>query len=86
MSALLARVSAYAAVHRTTSLLVGWFLAMRLAVQDGISQQIAGTIYMWTAVWSIIGSRLLWWVTTPNISVWEIPMISSGPMRMVTET
>ena len=42
-----------------TSLVVGWFLAMRLAKQDGIDQQEAGTIYMWTAVWSIIGSRLL---------------------------
>ena len=42
-----------------TSLVVGWFIAMSLAKQDGIDQQEAGTIYMWTAVWSIIGSRLL---------------------------
>ena len=51
-----------------TSLVVGWFLAMRLAKQDGIDQQEAGTIYMWTAVWSIIGSRLLWFITTPPSS------------------
>ena len=49
-----------------TSLVVGWFIAMRLAKQDGIDQQEAGTIYMWTAVWSIIGSRLLWSSPLPS--------------------
>src|SRR6185503_2661818 len=49
-----------------TSLVIGWFIAMNLAKQDGIDQQEAGTIYMWTAVWSIVGSRLLYVVT--NIS------------------
>ena len=46
-----------------TSLVVGWFMAMQLAKQDGIDQQEAGSIYMWTAVWSIIGSRLLYVIT-----------------------
>ena len=46
-----------------TSLVVGWFIAMTLAKKDGIDQQEAGTIYMWTAVWSIIGSRLLYVIT-----------------------
>jgi len=46
-----------------TSLVVGWFIAMSLAKKDGIDQQEAGTIYMWTAVWSIIGSRLLYVIT-----------------------
>ena len=46
-----------------TSLFVGWFLAMRLAKTDGIDQQEAGTIYMWTAIWSIVGSRVLWYLT-----------------------
>ena len=41
-----------------TSLVVGWFLAMKLAKQDSIDQQEAGTIYMWTAVWSIVGCAL----------------------------
>ena len=36
---------------------VGWFVAMRLAKADSIDQQDAGNIYMWTAIWSIIGSR-----------------------------
>jgi phosphatidylglycerol---prolipoprotein diacylglyceryl transferase len=46
-----------------TSLVVGWFLAMRLAQQDHIDQQDAGTIYMWAAVWSIIGARVLYVIT-----------------------
>jgi phosphatidylglycerol:prolipoprotein diacylglycerol transferase len=61
-----------------TSLIVGWFLAMRLAKQDGVPQMEAGTIYMWTAVWSIIGARVLWFITTPGVSVWEIPLITRG--------
>jgi len=30
-----------------TSLVVGWFIAMHLAKQDGIDQQEAGSLYMW---------------------------------------
>lgn len=61
-----------------TSLVVGWFIAMRLAGKDGIDQQEAGTIYMWTAVWSIIGSRLLWYFTTPEAKVVDIPLVNQG--------
>lgn len=64
-----------------TSLVVGWFIAMSLAGKDGIDQQEAGTIYMWTAVWSIIGSRVLWYFTdntNPNRSIVEILMINQG--------
>src|SRR5262245_43343962 len=43
-----------------TSMVIGWFLAMRLAKQDGIPQDQAGAIYMWTAVFSIVGARLLY--------------------------
>ncbi len=46
-----------------TSLIVGWFLAMRLAKQDGIGQEAAAAIYMWSAIWSIIGSRVLYVLT-----------------------
>jgi prolipoprotein diacylglyceryl transferase len=46
-----------------TSMVVGWFLAMRLAKQDGIPAEQAAAIYMWTAVWSIIGARILYVVT-----------------------
>ena len=37
-------------VMLTTGLVVGWFLAMRLARNDGIRSEDAGAIYMWTAV------------------------------------
>jgi len=63
-----------------TSLVVGWFIAMSLAKKDGIDQQEAGTIYMWTAVWSIIGSRLLYVIT--NISefdsITQVVMVNRG--------
>jgi phosphatidylglycerol---prolipoprotein diacylglyceryl transferase len=50
-------------VMLTTALVTGWFLAMRLARKDGIRSEDAGAIYMWTAVWSIIGARLLYVIT-----------------------
>jgi phosphatidylglycerol:prolipoprotein diacylglycerol transferase len=43
-----------------TSMVIGWFLVMALAKQDGIPQEQAGSIYMWTAVWSIVGARVLY--------------------------
>jgi phosphatidylglycerol---prolipoprotein diacylglyceryl transferase len=46
-----------------TSLVVGWFLALRLAAKDGIPREQAGAIYMWTAVWAIIGARVLYVIT-----------------------
>jgi phosphatidylglycerol---prolipoprotein diacylglyceryl transferase len=63
-----------------TSLVTGWFLVMRLAKQDGIPEQDAGTIYMWSAVWSIIGSRVLYVLT--NLSEFdsftEMLMVNRG--------
>jgi len=63
-----------------TSLVVGWFLAMRFAGEDLIDQQEAGTIYMWSAVWSIIGSRVLYVVTNLGEfdSVTEMLMVNRG--------
>jgi prolipoprotein diacylglyceryl transferase len=71
-----------------TSLFVGWFLAMRLAQQDGVPQQQAGTIYMWTALWSIIGSRILWFFTDPAphesvfdlFKIWQGGLVAYGGM------
>src|SRR3569833_1580606 len=64
-----------------TSLILGWFLAMRFARQDGIPTDDAAAIYMWTAVWSIIGSRVLYVLT--NLSIFiaapvEIIKINNG--------
>jgi prolipoprotein diacylglyceryl transferase len=63
-----------------TSLVVGWFLVMRLSQQDNIDPQQAGTMYMWTAVWSIIGSRVLYVVTNLSDfdSVTEMFMVNRG--------
>lgn len=61
-----------------TSMIVGWFLAIRLAKDDGISANSAGALYMWTAVWSIVGARVLWFLTTPNIPLAELPMVQRG--------
>ena len=49
-----------------TSMVVGWFVALRLAKNDGIPGEQAGAVYMWTAVWSIIGARVLYVVTEWN--------------------
>jgi prolipoprotein diacylglyceryl transferase len=46
-----------------TSMVVGWFLALRLAKNDGIPPEQAGAIYMWTAISSIVGARVLYVIT-----------------------
>jgi phosphatidylglycerol:prolipoprotein diacylglycerol transferase len=63
-----------------TSLVVGWFITMRLCKEDGIPEQEAGSIYMWTAVWSIIGSRALYVLTNLNEfdSITEMVMVNRG--------
>jgi phosphatidylglycerol:prolipoprotein diacylglycerol transferase len=50
-------------VMLATGFVTGWFVAMRLTRKDGIRSEDAGAIYMWTAVWSIIGARLLYIIT-----------------------
>ena len=63
-----------------TSLIVGWFLVMRFAKQDGIGQEAAATIYMWSAIWSIIGSRVLYVLTNLSDfdSFTEVFMVNRG--------
>ncbi len=65
-----------------TSLIIGWFLAMRFAKEDGIRQEDAAAIYMWSAVWAIIGARVLYVLT--NLSefgnFFEVFMINRGGM------
>jgi phosphatidylglycerol:prolipoprotein diacylglycerol transferase len=62
-----------------TSLIVGWLLVMRFAKQDGIAQEAVGAVYMWSAVWSIIGARLLWWITAPGVPFfWDFFLINQG--------
>ena len=64
-----------------TSMIIGWFLAMRNAKQDGLSTEAAGAIYMWSAVYSIIGARVLYVLT--NLEVFtrdplEIVKVNNG--------
>jgi prolipoprotein diacylglyceryl transferase len=63
-----------------TSLISGWFIVMRLAKQDGLPEQEAGTIFMWSAVWSIIGSRVLYVLTNLNEfdGIGEMLMVNRG--------
>ncbi len=65
-----------------TSLIIGWFLALRLAKQDGIAQEEAAGIYMWTAVSAIIGARVLYVIANFSSfeSATEIFMLHRGGM------
>jgi phosphatidylglycerol---prolipoprotein diacylglyceryl transferase len=72
-----------------TAMIVGWFLAMRLCKEDGIPQEKAGAIYMWTAVWSIVGARILFAITEHQqfegnffgiFKVWEGGLVAYGGM------
>ncbi len=59
-----------------TSMIVGWFLAMRFAKQDGIKTEDAGAIYMWTAVWAIVGARVLYVLT-------NLPTFAADPIEII---
>jgi phosphatidylglycerol:prolipoprotein diacylglycerol transferase len=71
-----------------TSMIVGWFLAMRLGKQDGIPEEHAGAIYMWTAVWSIVGARILYVIANHEefdhlfdvFKVWNGGLVAYGGM------
>jgi phosphatidylglycerol:prolipoprotein diacylglycerol transferase len=71
-----------------TSMIVGWFLAMRLAKEDGIAAEQAGAIYMWTAVWSIVGARILYVIANHSefdsvfdiFKVWNGGLVAYGGM------
>jgi phosphatidylglycerol---prolipoprotein diacylglyceryl transferase len=70
------------------SMIVGWFLVMKLARQDGIPTERAGNIYMWTAVWSIVGARLLYSIVQYEeydsfldvFKIWEGGLVAYGGM------
>lgn len=63
-----------------TSMVVGWFLSMRLARQDGVRQEDAAAIFLWSAVWSIIGARLLYVVVQRDHfdGVFEMFLLQKG--------
>jgi prolipoprotein diacylglyceryl transferase len=71
-----------------TSMIVGWFLAMKLSKQDGIPEEQAGAIYMWTAVWSIVGARVLYIIANHDkldgaldaLKIWNGGLVAYGGM------
>ncbi|HJZ86256.1 MAG TPA: prolipoprotein diacylglyceryl transferase [Polyangia bacterium] len=42
------------------SLIIGWYLAIRLATAEGLPRDKIASLYMWTAVMAVVASRLLY--------------------------
>jgi prolipoprotein diacylglyceryl transferase len=71
-----------------TSMVVGWFLTMRLAKEDGVPLEAAGQIFMWAAVYSIVGARVLYCIvmfgemSSPLdvFKIWQGGMVAYGGM------
>lgn len=63
------------------SLIVGWYIVLRLCEKDGIDADKAGRMYVWTAACSVAGARLLYVFTNPGTYVnkpWEILALWDG--------
>jgi phosphatidylglycerol:prolipoprotein diacylglycerol transferase len=45
------------------SLIAGWYLAIKLATDEGLPREQIASCYMWTAVMAVIASRLLYVIT-----------------------
>jgi phosphatidylglycerol:prolipoprotein diacylglycerol transferase len=71
-----------------TSMILGWFLTMRLAKQDGIPAESAGKIFMWSAVYSIVGARILYSIVQWDelqspldvLKIWQGGLVAYGGM------
>ena len=71
-----------------TSMVVGWFLTMKLAKEDGIPVEAAGQIFMWAAVYSIVGARLLYCIVQFSdlsspldiFKIWQGGLVAYGGM------
>src|SRR5262245_52215080 len=42
------------------SLVVGWYITLRLCEKDGMDRELMGRCYVWTAVSAVIGARMLY--------------------------
>src|SRR5262245_31408052 len=42
------------------SLIAGWYLALKLAAEEGMPREKTASLYMWTAVMAVVASRLLY--------------------------
>ncbi|MBX5484559.1 MAG: prolipoprotein diacylglyceryl transferase [Myxococcaceae bacterium] len=76
------------AVMLWTSLVVGWFVTMRLGRADGLAAADVAALYTWTAVASIIGARALYVLTNPGdfpsiadvLALWRGGLVAYGGM------
>jgi phosphatidylglycerol:prolipoprotein diacylglycerol transferase len=48
------------------SLIVGWYVVLGLGRRDGLSREWMSSCYIWTAVFAIVGARILYIVTNPS--------------------
>jgi phosphatidylglycerol:prolipoprotein diacylglycerol transferase len=53
------------------SFIAAWYLTMWLAEKDGLPRERIGSCYVWTAVFAVIGSRLLYVIT--NLDSFQAP-------------
>jgi phosphatidylglycerol:prolipoprotein diacylglycerol transferase len=68
------------------SLVVGWHLTLKLCEKDGLDRQLMGRCYVWTAVFAVACSRLLYiWTNRDRIDsffqifkVWEGGLVAYG--------
>ena len=42
------------------SFIVGWYLVLGLCERDNMRREMMGKVYMWTAITSVAGARLLY--------------------------
>lgn len=68
------------------SLVVGWYLTLKLCVLDGMDRELMGRCYVWTAVSAVVGARMLYIFTNLDridgffqiFRVWEGGLVAYG--------
>jgi phosphatidylglycerol:prolipoprotein diacylglycerol transferase len=62
------------------SLVVGWYLTLKLCVKDGMERELMGSCYVWTAVSAVVGSRLLYVFTNLDRfdSIFDVFKVNQG--------
>ena len=68
------------------SLIVGWYIVLGLCERDGMDREKMGTLYVWTAVSSVSGARLLYVLTNLErfdhffdiFKVWQGGLVAYG--------
>jgi phosphatidylglycerol:prolipoprotein diacylglycerol transferase len=68
------------------SLIIGWYIVLGLCEKDGLDREQCGSLYVWTAVCSVIGARLLYVLTNLDrfdsffdlFKVWQGGLVAYG--------